>query len=191
MVWTAKWDTNVKKKCITFPLKFHQPNSISLFHAKFSAVCGKIFYGWGVGIITSNSAAVNEPGYGSNHHAWSWHSDLQAAAKAVFLRVQHQLKHTGSMCFHFLTFQIQKFAIKPLHGPNFHRTAARLAEHQGHERFFRALAPIFSNNGKLHEKKRKNSRKTRRGWVVFILVFRLLHFPLCAERLPDKCIPNW
>lgn len=38
---------------------------------------------------------------------------------------------------------------------NFHRTAARSAERQGHERFFRALAPIFSNNGELYGKKKR------------------------------------
>lgn len=30
----------------------------------------KSSYGLGVYIITSNSAEVNEPGYGSNRHAW-------------------------------------------------------------------------------------------------------------------------
>lgn len=39
-------------------------------------------------------------------------------------------------------------------------------------------------------KKTKKPPTSRRGWVLFILVSRLLHFLLRTERLPDKCIPN-
>lgn len=159
----------------------------------------KSFYGPGMSVITSKSAEVNRPGYGSNHHTWCKHFQLtlpafQAATKAVFPAVQDHVQHTASRWFQLcLTFVINKFILRPLsHPTSFHKAPVRLSENRWHMKDSPGLWHLFFFfPAKENYMKKKKYPTNRRGWVVFVLVSRLLCFSFHLERLPDKCIPDW